>query len=134
MYGHHIDKNAKIHSQCFIGCGSGKLIVGKGSYINYRTFLDLGNDITIGKNCSIAFCCVFVNSTHTLGSGEHRAGRVITAPIVVEDGCWIGANCTIMPGVTIAQGCIIGANALVTRSTEPNGLYIGHPAKRIKDL
>jgi maltose O-acetyltransferase len=39
-----------------------------------------------------------------------------------------------MPGVTIAEGCIIGANTLVSDSTEPDGLYAGTPAKRVRDL
>ena len=55
-------------------------------------------------------------------------------PIKIVDDCWIGANTTIMPGVTIAKGCIIAANSLVTKYTEPNGLYVGKPAKRIKEL
>ncbi len=40
----------------------------------------------------------------------------------------------IMPGVTIAEGCVVAAGAVVTRSTEPNGLYAGNPAVRKKDL
>ena len=39
-----------------------------------------------------------------------------------------------MPGVTIRKGCVIGSDSLVLADTEPNGLYVGHPAKRIKDL
>ena len=39
-----------------------------------------------------------------------------------------------MPGVTISKGCVIGAGALVKESTEPNGLYVGCPAKRVKEL
>lgn len=53
---------------------------------------------------------------------------------MIEDGCWIGACTTIMPGVKIAKGCVIGSHSLVLKDTEPNGLYTGIPAKRIKDL
>ena len=34
----------------------------------------------------------------------------------------------------IADGCVIGAGAVVTKSTQPDGLYVGNPSKRIKDL
>lgn len=60
--------------------------------------------------------------------------ETIGLPIIIEDGCWIGANVVIMPGVTIKKGCVIGATALVTKDTEPNGLYVGKPAHKIKDL
>lgn len=123
-----------VHAQCFVGVGRGKLSIGRNSFINYRCFLDLGNDITIGNNCSVGFGVTFINSTHVIGPSEYRAGGGNSFSITIEDGCWIGANVTIMPGVTIKKGCIIGAGALVTKSTESNGLYIGCPAKRIQDL
>lgn len=52
----------------------------------------------------------------------------------VGDGCWIGANATILPGVTVAPGCVIAAGAVVTKDTEPDGLYAGVPARRVRDL
>lgn len=131
LFGHNV---CMVYSGCFIGVGNGKLRVGQNSYCNYRCFFDLGNDITIGDNCSIAYNVTFVNSTHIIGNSEHRAEGVVNYPIVIEDGVWIGANATIMPGVTIAKGCVIAAGALVTKTTEPNGLYAGVPSKRIKNL
>lgn len=132
--GYKIGKYSMIYHQCFCGAGKGKLTLGEHSYINYRCFLDLGNDIIIGNHVSIAFCCTFINSSHELGDEDQRAGKGTSSKIVIEDGCWIGARTTIMPGVTIKKGCVIGSNSLVLMDTEPNGLYAGHPAKRIKDL
>ena len=96
--------------------------------------MDLGNDIVIGNNVSIAFNCTFINSTHEIGDDNQRAGLGVTKKIIVEDGCWIGAHTTILPGVRIAKGCVIAADSLLTSSTEPNGLYMGNPAKRVRDL
>lgn len=45
----------------------------------------------------------------------------------------IGTNAVVFPGVSIAEGCSIGAMALVARSTDPWGVYVGAPAKRVKD-
>lgn len=61
-------------------------------------------------------------------------GEGYTFPTLIKDGCWVGANVTIIPGVTIGEGCIIAAGAVVTKNCEPDGLYAGVPAKRIKDL
>lgn len=132
--GYKIGKGSMIYHQCFCGAGKGRLKLGGHSYINYRSFLDLGDDIIIGNHVSVAFGCTFINSSHELGDENQRAGKGIAKKIVVEDGCWIGARTTIMPGVTIKKGCVIGSDSLVLTDTEPNGLYVGHPAKRIKDL
>lgn len=132
--GYAIHKTSRIYPQCFCGAGKGKLKVGANSYINYRCFLDLGNDIIIGDNVSIALNCTFINSSHEIGDKKQRAGAGLAKKIIIEDGCWIGANTTILPGVRIAKGCIIGANSLITKDTEKNGLYVGAPAIRIKTL
>lgn len=137
QFGYKIGKNSIIYHQCFCGVGNGrkgKLTLGDDSYINYRCFLDLGDDIIIGNHVSIAFNCTFVNSSHELGNENQRAGKSKASKIVIEDGCWIGARTTMMPGVTIRKGCVVGGDSLVLKDTEPNGLYVGHPAKRIRTL
>lgn len=53
------------------------------------------------------------------------------AEIIVEDDVWIGHGAQIMPGVIVSRGCVIGAGAIVTKSTEPYGVYVGVPAKCI---
>lgn len=132
--GYTIHKTSRIYPQCFCGAGKGKLKVGANSYINYRCFLDLGNDIIIGNNVSIAFNCTFINSTHEIGDKTKRAGAGLAKKIIIEDGCWIGANVKIMPGVTIKKGCIIGSNSLMLHDTVANGLYVGCPAKRVRGV
>lgn len=137
LLGYNIGKESTIYHQCFCGVGNGskgRLSLGEHSYINYRCFLDLGDDIIIGNHVSIAYGCTFINSTHELGDEYQRAGNGHTSKIVIEDGCWIGARSIIMPGVTIRKGCVIGSGSLVLMDTEPNGLYVGHPAKRVKNL
>lgn len=123
-----------VFSSCFLGEGPGKLRIGKGTYCNHCCFFDLGGDITIGKNCCIAMRVSFINGTHEFGNKERRGGKGYVLPIVVEDGCWIGAGVTILPGVTVKKGCIIASGALVNKDCEENGLYAGVPAKRIREL
>ena len=132
LWGHKI--YGGLMSGCFLGAGKGRLSIGHGSYINYRCFLDLGDNITIGDNCSIAFNVTFINSTHELGPKERRAWEVKSHPIIVGNGVWIGANVTIMPGVTIGNGCVVGSGSLVVKDCEPNSMYYGSPAKKIKEM
>jgi len=54
------------------------------------------------------------------------------SPIKIGEGCWIGQNVVIMPGVTIGEMSIIGANSVVTKNIPPKCIAIGSPAKAIK--
>lgn len=51
------------------------------------------------------------------------------ARTIIRRGASIGANATILPGITIEQGAMIGAGAVVTRSVPPNAIVVGNPAK-----
>lgn len=110
------------------------VIIGKDTFVNYNCIFDNLGNIEIGNNCAIGPQVMFATITHEIGVESRRAGAVIAKPITIEDGCWIGARATILPGVTVAKGCIIAAGAVVTKDCERNGLYAGVPASRIKDL
>jgi len=69
-----------------------------------------------------------------MGPSRQRAGENIEAPIVIGDGSWLGQNVSVIAGVTIGAGCMIAAGAGVGSDCEPNGLYAGVPARRIKNL
>lgn len=112
--------------------------IGDNSLINYGCSFHVGwsdhASITIGNNVQIGMNCVFTCVTHELGGKEQRAGKHVYESIIIEDGVWIGASCTVLPNVTIAKGCVIAAGSVVIESTHANGLYAGVPAKRIKEL
>ena len=90
--------------------------------------------VTIGNNCYFGPEVMVVTSTHEIGSAHQRAGNYAGAPVIIEDGCWIGARATILPGVIIRRGCVVAAGAVVTQSTESDGLYAGVPAIRKRTL
>lgn len=107
---------------------------GGGVFANYECWFDLGADIVIGNKCNIAMKVTFMNSDHDVTDSERRAGMYHPKPIIVGDGCWIGANSLIMPGVTIGNGVVIAAGSVVTKDCESDCLYGGVPAKKIKEL
>lgn len=55
------------------------------------------------------------------------------APVCLQEYVIVGANSTIMPGTVLATGCSFGAMSLVLRNTDPWGIYVGIPVKRIRD-
>lgn len=89
--------------------------------------------LTIGSCVNVAAHVVLA----TVGHFHHVLDKPMAfsgerwGPITVEDDVWIGANATVTSDVTLAAGSVVGANAVVTRNTEPLGIYGGVPARRI---
>lgn len=94
-----------------------------------------GGDIYLGKNVVLAMGVTLTTHTHIIGDTNRRAPRkTVLKPIRIEEGCWLGANVTVLPGVTIGRGTVVGAGTVVIKNLEPNSLYVGNPAKKVKDL
>ena len=108
--------------------------IGKGTYINQNCYFNNFAKISIGENCFLAPNVSLITPTHEIGDSEKRAGNFYAKEVNIEDGVWVGANVTIMPGVQVGKGCVIGAGSVVTKDCQPNGLYVGIPAKRIRTL
>ena len=112
--------------------GSFKIRVGNNVRINSNVrmpHVELGDDILIARDV------IFLNGIHeyrnlstpVINQPTHKANAT-----VVEDDVWIGARAIIMPGIKLSKGSIIGAGAVVTKNTEPGGIYAGVPASLIK--
>ncbi|MBQ7670173.1 MAG: sugar O-acetyltransferase [Clostridia bacterium] len=56
------------------------------------------------------------------------------APITIGNDVWIGANCTILPGVNIGNNVVVAAGAVVTKDVPDNCVVGGVPAKKLKDI
>ena len=50
--------------------------------------------------------------------------RVINAPVLIGNGCWIGARACLLPGAEIGDGCVVAAGAVVTKTAEPKGFDV----------
>lgn len=81
--------------------------------------LRIGDDVFIGPNAT------FTNDPFPR-SGRHLQRHPVT---VLEDGCSIGANATILPGLTIGRGAMVGAGAVVTQSIPAFAIVKGNPAR-----
>ena len=122
----------QIKSRCFMTHGNVRF--GNNSFVNHCVSFVGAELIDIGENCFVGFEAMFCTTTHEIGTCENRAGKLSAGPIKIGKGCWVGARATILPGITIGEGCVIATGAVVIRNCEPNGLYAGVPARRIKDL
>jgi maltose O-acetyltransferase len=102
-----------------------RLTVGEHCGFNKGAFFDLEERVTIGNHVAVGHDVMFLTRTHRPGSGAQRAGEILRAPIVIEDGVWLGARCTIMPGVRVGAGSVVGASVVVTADVPPNTLVMG---------
>ena len=57
---------------------------------------------------------------------------LLSAPVFIGEGCWIGERVMILPGVTIGKKCIIGAASVVTKDVPDYCIALGSPAKVVK--
>jgi maltose O-acetyltransferase len=110
-----------------------RILIGDRVFVNRGCFFD-AHGVTLEDGVSVGCFARFITASHHIGGPDARAGGGFSASIVVKRGSWIGANALIFPGVTIGAGCVIAAGAVVTKDCEPNGLYAGTPARRIRDL
>jgi acetyltransferase-like isoleucine patch superfamily enzyme len=108
--------------------------VGSSALINHGTHIENVARVEIGENAALGQFTTILTSTHEIGPSEYRAGQWMARPVIVGKGCWIGARSVVLPGVTIAEGCIVAAGSVVREDCQPDGLYAGVPARRIRDL
>jgi maltose O-acetyltransferase len=114
--------------------GQASVRLGTGVFVNFGCYFDTVADIVIGDHVFIADHVRILTSTHETGPSRRRAGALRGESVVIGPGAWIGSGVVVMPGVRIGAGCIIGANSLVTRDCEPDGVYVGSPARRRREL
>ena len=85
--------------------------------------------ITIGTKVAISREAFICTASHDITKPNRP---LVTAPITICDGVWIGARAIILPGVTIGEGAVVAAGAVVTKDVEPFTVVGGNPAKFIK--
>lgn len=108
--------------------------IGDGSFVNAGCLFDSAAPIRIGRNVAVGPQVAFVTSTHVMGSSTNRAGSNRAEPIIVEDGAWIGARATLLPGAIVRRGCVIAAGSVLRGDTEPDTMYGGVPAHVLRSI
>jgi acetyltransferase-like isoleucine patch superfamily enzyme len=114
-------------------CLIGPVTLGNGIYINQQTIIS--QQVTIEDNVGIGpGCTIFGDSRQVSDNPDCRAGDSTWHPTIIGKGAMIGAQVTVLPGVHVGPGAVIAAGSVVIDDCEPNAVYAGVPAKKVKDL
>lgn len=116
-------------------CDYGEYItVGKRFFANYDTKILDGGKVTFGDDVRIGPGCTFITVTHALEPESRKEGIQRFEPITVGDNVWFGANCTILPGVTIGDNSVIAAGSVVAKDVPASVMVAGVPCQIKKKL
>jgi acetyltransferase-like isoleucine patch superfamily enzyme len=112
-----------------------KIIIGTGTYINRNTFLDASLKIHIGRECAIGPGCYITDHDHGTDVSDRLsplAQPLISQPTQLGDRVWVGANVSILKGVTIGDDAVIGAGSVVTKDIPAGAIVVGVPARVLR--
>lgn len=134
----------KVGDNCFLAETAaiiGDTTIGNDCSIWYGAVLrgDV-NTITVGNKVNIQDGAVihtlYKRSVTTIGDNVSIGHNAVVHGATIEDNCLIGMNATILDNAVIGSGTIIAAGALVLSNqiVEPNSVYAGVPAKKVKDI
>lgn len=115
-----LGNNVSIGEQCYFMCTLAKIKIGDGVMFGPRVFIVTGgHDISHPEK-----------PMYTISNKEKD--KSIDKDVVLEGDNWIGANATILKGVTIGYGAVVGASSIVTKNVPPYAIVAGNPAKIIR--
>jgi acetyltransferase-like isoleucine patch superfamily enzyme len=139
LLGARIGRRAILHDVRFFNLyrrGLPGLDVGDECFLGDECLLDLAEGIRMGPQVTLAERVVVL--THmNVGYGDHPLQRLFpatAAPVAIERGSFLGANVTVLPGLTIGPESFVAAGSLVREDVPPRTLVAGVPARVVRSL
>lgn len=125
---HHsqIRENSTIGENCVIGKGvyiDKNVVIGNN--VKIQNYVSVYNGVTIEDDVLLAPNCTFTNDLYPRAFNDDWE----IAPTLIKKGASIGANSTILCGITIGEFCMVGIGSTVTNDTLPYSLMVGNPAR-----
>lgn len=138
-----LGKQVTLEKGCYIGAGK----IGNCTFIGMNSYVDKSTE-SIGNFCSIAMNAKISLKDHPLDwvsthpfsynknygfiSENFSIEGISEKKTIIGHDVWIGANVTILAGVTVGNGAVLAANSLITKNVEPYSIVSGSPAKHAR--
>ena len=129
--GKAIDDTVRVFPPLNINYGPG-VALGRDCFLNFGCTLQALGGITIEVDVFIGPHCVLATEYHPEDPATRHS--LLTKPIVVRRNAWLGANVTVLAGVTIGENAIVAAGSVVTKDVPANMVVAGVPAKVIRSI
>ncbi|HFL2414903.1 TPA: sugar O-acetyltransferase [Clostridioides difficile] len=129
LIGKKVDESFFMFPPFYTDCGK-NITIGKNVFINSSCHFQDQGGIEIGDNTQIGHNVVLATLNH--GIAPEKRGTTYPSPIIIGKNVWIGANVTVVPGVTIGDNAIIAAGTVVTKNVAENTIVGGVPAKLLR--
>lgn len=127
-----LGKNAIIEDYATVNNNVGEVIIGENALIGISSTLigpvTIGKDVLIAQNVVVSGLNHGYQDIHT----SIRQQKVSTALVTIEDEVWIGANVSVIAGITIGKHSIIAAGSTVVKNIAPYSIVGGNPARLLK--
>lgn len=106
------------------------LSVGAHSWIGEKVWIDNLAQVTLGNNVCISQGAFILTGNHNYSLSSFD---LITKPVNIEDGSWIGAMAIVCPGVNCGTHSVLSVGSVATQSLEAFFVYQGNPAQKVKE-
>jgi UDP-2-acetamido-3-amino-2,3-dideoxy-glucuronate N-acetyltransferase len=126
----HVHSGARIGKRCSLGQNvnvSNNVVIGDGCKIQNNVSIYEG--VTLEDHVFCGPSCVFTNDLTP--RAKYPKGREAYVKTLVREGATIGANATIVCGITIGRWAMIGSGAVVTKDIKDHALMVGIPARQV---
>ena len=106
-----------------------KLSIGDHTWIGENCCIENLAEVSLEKNVCLSQGCMILTGNHNYKSSGFD---LITLPVHVEEGAWIGAKAIVCPGVRVSSHAILTAGSTATRNLDMYTVYQGNPAAKIR--
>jgi putative colanic acid biosynthesis acetyltransferase WcaF len=97
-----------------------------GPYVNLYNLAP----VTLRFGANLSQHCHLCAGTHDFTRWEMP---LVTAPIIIGENAWLGADVFVGPGVTVGELCVVGARSVVVRDLPPRTVCVGSPCRPVKE-
>lgn len=107
-----------------------KLSIGDHVWIGQRAWLDNIDQLTIHSNVVISQGAMLILGSHDYKKPDYPT---LAGPVVLEEGCWVGAGAMVLGGVTLRSHALLAAGSVAGKNLKAYTIYRGNPAVRVRD-
>jgi acetyltransferase-like isoleucine patch superfamily enzyme len=109
------------------------LKIGSYTYIGRCSIILAHESVEIGNDCLIAPGRHITDVNHGIASGKLiRIQEFVSKAVRIGNDVWMGAGCSILPGVRISHGAVVGVRSVVTDNVPERAIVVGAPARILR--